>query len=125
MAAISWKYYIVFCCVIFVELWLIYFLFPETKGMSLHLPFLRFHPPRPHPILVVPVLVLVSTSDNLITLSNHTSLRNMGRGRQHLTEPPGRTLEEVAEVFDNDMSFMERTRASKKHQRKGLTNLGT
>jgi len=48
MAAISWKYYIVFCCVIFVELWLIYFLFPETKGMyfivlSCPLPNLHHH----------------------------------------------------------------------------------
>lgn len=63
MEAIGWKYYIVYCCVIFVELWIIYFLFPETRG---------------------------------------------------------RTLEEVAEIFDNDQTFLERTRNSKKHVRKGL-----
>lgn len=67
MEAISWKYYIVYCCVIFVELFIVYFLFPETRG---------------------------------------------------------RTLEEVAEVFDNDQTFLQRTRNSKKFDRHGLTNIG-
>jgi MFS family permease len=35
MDAISWKYYIVYCCVIAVEIALVYFGFPETKGRSL------------------------------------------------------------------------------------------
>ncbi|KAJ5664697.1 hypothetical protein N7462_011510 [Penicillium macrosclerotiorum] len=35
MDAISWKYYIVYCCVIAVEIVLVYFGFPETKGHSL------------------------------------------------------------------------------------------
>jgi MFS family permease len=35
MDAISWKYYIVYCCVIAVEIALVYFGFPETKGHSL------------------------------------------------------------------------------------------
>ncbi|KAJ5494466.1 hypothetical protein N7463_010553 [Penicillium fimorum] len=35
MDAISWKYYIVYCCVIAVEIVLVYFGFPETKGRSL------------------------------------------------------------------------------------------
>ncbi|KAJ5747658.1 uncharacterized protein N7511_009354 [Penicillium nucicola] len=35
MDAISWKYYIVYCCVIAVEIGLVYFGFPETKGHSL------------------------------------------------------------------------------------------
>lgn len=35
MAAITWKYYIVYCCVIAVEIVLVYFWFPETKGRSL------------------------------------------------------------------------------------------
>jgi sugar porter (SP) family MFS transporter len=33
--AITWKYYIVYCCVLAVELALVYFFFPETKGRSL------------------------------------------------------------------------------------------
>jgi MFS family permease len=35
MAAISWKYYIVFCCLLAVLFVLIYFIFPETKGHTL------------------------------------------------------------------------------------------
>ncbi|KAJ5625989.1 hypothetical protein N7510_002298 [Penicillium lagena] len=35
MTAITWKYYIVYCCVIAVEIVLVYFWFPETKGHSL------------------------------------------------------------------------------------------
>lgn len=35
MTAITWKYYIVYCCVIAVEIILVYFWFPETKGRSL------------------------------------------------------------------------------------------
>lgn len=35
MAAIGWKYYIVFCCILAVLFVMIYFLFPETKGRSL------------------------------------------------------------------------------------------
>lgn len=35
MAAISWKYYIVFCCFLGVLLVLIFLFFPETKGHSL------------------------------------------------------------------------------------------
>jgi MFS family permease len=35
MNAISWRYYIVYCCVIAVEIALVYFGFPETKGHSL------------------------------------------------------------------------------------------
>ncbi|KAJ5889301.1 hypothetical protein N7504_010111 [Penicillium tannophilum] len=35
MDAISWKYYIVYCCVIAIEIVLVYFGFPETKGHSL------------------------------------------------------------------------------------------
>ncbi|CAM1508701.1 Fc.00g055490.m01.CDS01 [Cosmosporella sp. VM-42] len=35
MTAITWKYYIVYCCIIAVEIVLVYFWFPETKGRSL------------------------------------------------------------------------------------------
>lgn len=35
LKAIGWKYYIVFCCLLFVLMFLIYFLFPETKGHTL------------------------------------------------------------------------------------------
>ena len=35
MDAISWKYYIVFCCVDFVEVITVYFMFPETSGYTL------------------------------------------------------------------------------------------
>lgn len=35
MRAISWKYYIVFCCILAVLFILIWFLFPETKGHTL------------------------------------------------------------------------------------------
>ncbi|EXJ77956.1 hypothetical protein A1O3_09115 [Capronia epimyces CBS 606.96] len=35
MAAISWKYYIVFCCLLAVLFLIIYFYFPETKGHTL------------------------------------------------------------------------------------------
>lgn len=35
MAAIDWKYYIVYCCIIAVELVVAYFTYPETKGRSL------------------------------------------------------------------------------------------
>ncbi|KAG2188704.1 hypothetical protein INT44_003843 [Umbelopsis vinacea] len=35
MDAIGWKYYIVYCCVIAVEIVVVYFYFPETKGLSL------------------------------------------------------------------------------------------
>jgi sugar porter (SP) family MFS transporter len=35
MDAISWRYYIVYCCVIAVEIAIVYFGFPETKGHSL------------------------------------------------------------------------------------------
>jgi H+/Cl- antiporter ClcA len=32
---LSWKYYIVFCCILAVLIVIIWFLFPETKGHSL------------------------------------------------------------------------------------------
>jgi sugar porter (SP) family MFS transporter len=35
MDAIEWKYYIVYCCVIAVEIPVVYFFFPETKGRTL------------------------------------------------------------------------------------------
>ena len=35
MDAISWRYYIVYCCVITIEIAIVYFGFPETKGHSL------------------------------------------------------------------------------------------
>ena len=35
IVAIEWKYYIIYCCVLAVELALVYFWFPETKGRSL------------------------------------------------------------------------------------------
>jgi sugar porter (SP) family MFS transporter len=35
MDAIGWKYYIVYCCVIAVQIIVVYFYFPETKGLSL------------------------------------------------------------------------------------------
>ncbi len=35
MQAISWKYYILYCCVNFVIFGVIYFLYPETKAHSL------------------------------------------------------------------------------------------
>ncbi|KAH8556084.1 major facilitator superfamily domain-containing protein [Umbelopsis sp. PMI_123] len=35
MAAISWKYYIVFLCILCCEFIVVYFYFPETKGLSL------------------------------------------------------------------------------------------
>ncbi|VUC32423.1 unnamed protein product [Clonostachys rosea] len=35
LRALAWKYYIVFCCLLFVLIFLIYFLFPETKGRTL------------------------------------------------------------------------------------------
>ncbi|CAI4214114.1 unnamed protein product [Parascedosporium putredinis] len=35
MSKLGWKYYIVFCCILFVLFFVIYFLFPETKGRTL------------------------------------------------------------------------------------------
>lgn len=35
LRSISWRYYIVFCCLLFVFLFVVYFLFPETKGRTL------------------------------------------------------------------------------------------
>jgi len=35
MDAIAWKYYIVFCCILFVELLIVIFTFPETSGYTL------------------------------------------------------------------------------------------
>lgn len=35
MDAISWKYYIVYCCVIVVEILVVYFFLPETSGYTL------------------------------------------------------------------------------------------
>jgi sugar porter (SP) family MFS transporter len=35
MDAIKWKYYIVYCCILAIELALVYLWFPETKGRSL------------------------------------------------------------------------------------------
>lgn len=35
MQAIEWKYYIVYCCVILVEVVVVYFVFPETSGFTL------------------------------------------------------------------------------------------
>ncbi|CAF3468899.1 unnamed protein product [Fusarium graminearum] len=35
MKSIGWKYYIVFCCILFCLILVIWFLFPETKGHSL------------------------------------------------------------------------------------------
>lgn len=35
LRSISWRYYIVYCIVLFAELFIYYFLFPETRGLSL------------------------------------------------------------------------------------------
>lgn len=35
MDAISWKYYIVYCCIIAVEIFMVYLFFPETSGYTL------------------------------------------------------------------------------------------
>lgn len=35
MSAISWRYYIVYCCIIAVELVVVFFTFPETSGYTL------------------------------------------------------------------------------------------
>lgn len=35
MSAISWRYYIVYCCILAVELVIVYFTFPETSGYTL------------------------------------------------------------------------------------------
>lgn len=35
MASIGWKFYLVLICPSFVYIWIIYFLFPETKGRTL------------------------------------------------------------------------------------------
>ncbi|OBA19187.1 MFS general substrate transporter [Metschnikowia bicuspidata var. bicuspidata NRRL YB-4993] len=35
MDAIEWKYYIVYCCILFVELVVVFFTFPETSGYTL------------------------------------------------------------------------------------------
>lgn len=35
MDAIGWKYYILYCCILAVELVVVYYSFPETKGLSL------------------------------------------------------------------------------------------
>lgn len=35
MEAISWRYYIVYICVLAVEVVLVFFFFPETKGKTL------------------------------------------------------------------------------------------
>ncbi|CDK26267.1 unnamed protein product [Kuraishia capsulata CBS 1993] len=35
MDAIEWKYYIVYCCIIGVEVFVVYLFFPETKGYTL------------------------------------------------------------------------------------------
>lgn len=35
MSAISWRYYIVYCCILAVELIVVYFFFPETSGYTL------------------------------------------------------------------------------------------
>ena len=35
MKAISWKYYILYCCILAVEFVVIFFFFPETKGLTL------------------------------------------------------------------------------------------
>ncbi|KAH8690337.1 general substrate transporter [Talaromyces proteolyticus] len=35
MEAITWRYYILYCCVIAVEIVIVYLVFPETKGRSL------------------------------------------------------------------------------------------
>ncbi|KAH8551147.1 general substrate transporter [Umbelopsis sp. PMI_123] len=35
LTAIGWKYYIVFCCIITLQFVVVYFFFPETRGLSL------------------------------------------------------------------------------------------
>jgi hypothetical protein len=35
LSAIGWKYYIVFCCILLVLFFLMWFLCPETKGRTL------------------------------------------------------------------------------------------
>ncbi|KAH8549474.1 general substrate transporter [Umbelopsis sp. PMI_123] len=35
LAAIKWKYYIVWCCLLITNMLLVYFFYPETKGLSL------------------------------------------------------------------------------------------
>lgn len=35
LRALNWKYYIVFCCLLFVLIFVVIFLFPETKGRTL------------------------------------------------------------------------------------------
>ncbi|SGZ56508.1 CIC11C00000004429 [Sungouiella intermedia] len=35
MDAIEWKYYIVYCCILAVELLIVIFTFPETSGYTL------------------------------------------------------------------------------------------
>ncbi|KAG2171878.1 hypothetical protein INT44_006107 [Umbelopsis vinacea] len=42
MVALGWKYYIVWCCVLLSNLLLVYFFFPETKGLSLEEVAIKF-----------------------------------------------------------------------------------
>lgn len=46
MESLSWRYYIVFSCILAFVLVLIYFLFPETKGHSLEAIAVIFDGPR-------------------------------------------------------------------------------
>jgi MFS family permease len=47
LAAIKWKYYIVWCCTLVSNFVLVYFFYPETKGLSLEEVSLKFDDAEP------------------------------------------------------------------------------
>jgi hypothetical protein len=48
MDALGWKYYIVWCCVLVTNFILVYFFYPETKGLSLEEVAIKFDKDEQH-----------------------------------------------------------------------------
>lgn len=65
MDAIEWKYYIVWCCMLFVHLLVVYFIFPETSGLTLEEVGIRIFGDNPDDMPMIAPTTLKSTVEEV------------------------------------------------------------